>query len=157
MGWPWDQLVPAAVLRDIPGLGGGALIDFRTGSPRVAVFDRVAAQASAAAFWDALAGQQDRHANNYRYDASTDRLSLIDHAFAFARPGDLCPNAMFLVARRARNQTGLRGHEIAALDALLSGDLHGLRGYLAEERADALEARAERMLRGRCLPLPGRF
>jgi hypothetical protein len=157
MGEPWSQLVPAAVLRNIPDLNGGALLNYRAGGPNPEVFDRAPGQVYAAAFWDALIGQQDRHATNFRYDPVENRLATIDNAFAFAVPGALCPNALFLAWRRSDGGTMLRSGELEALEALLGSDLHGLRDYLAPERADALEARAQGMLERHCLPLPGVF
>jgi hypothetical protein len=157
MGKPWDQLIPAAVLRNIDGLGGGALINYRVGQPTPDIFDLAPGQVHSAAFWDALIGQQDRHATNFRYDAANNKLALIDHAFAFAKPGDISPNSLFLTYRRSNNGVMLVEQELEALDALLSADLYGLRDFLDPERGDAFEARAQRMLQQRQLPLPGVF
>jgi hypothetical protein len=38
-----------------------------------------------AAFFDSLIAQQDRHSGNWRWDGN--RLTLIDHGYAFALPG----------------------------------------------------------------------
>ena len=42
----------------------------------------------AAAFFDSLIGQQDRHRGNYRWDATNEKLGLIDRGFAFAHAPD---------------------------------------------------------------------
>jgi hypothetical protein len=158
MGNPWDQLVPTAVLRNIPPLGGGALINRRRGAPDPQVFEHASAQADAAAFWDALIAQQDRHATNYRYEHETRRLALIDHAFSFATPGRFCNGGIFSFRRRNGGREKLTQDEVRALQVLLhSTGLHGLRGYIAQPRSDALHSRAEKMLQTRTLPYPGDF
>jgi len=158
MGAPWDQLVPAAVLRHLSPLGGGALINRRRGSPDPQVFEDARAQADAAGFWDSLIGQQDRHATNYRYDPETRSLALIDHAFSFALPGNHSNGAIFGARRRSEHRGQLTRGELDALDELLaSPDLHGLRTYIVDSRADALERRAQEMQRTKMLPLPGVF
>lgn len=158
LGGSWEQIVPTAVLRDVAGIGPGVLVNWRDGSPDLAVLDEAKAQAFAAAFWDALIGQQDRHLKNFRYDQTSRRLALIDNAFAFARPGDLLNESLFLRFRRSKHGTTLTNHEKTALSAFLeTGNLHGLRAFLADERAEALESRAHAMLERGMLPLPGAF
>lgn len=158
LGPPWDQLVPTAVLRDLQGPGPGVLINWRRGSPDPTVFEQANAQVCAAAFWDALIGQQDRHATNFRYDAEARRLALIDNAFAFARPNDLHNQSLFLAYRRSAHMVPLTKHEISALEAILeSDDLLGLRAFIAGDRANALESRVREMFERKMLPLPGNF
>lgn len=106
LGEPWEQLVPAAVLRHLDGIGPGA---------------------------------------------------LIDHGFAFAQPGDLLNDSLFLARRRSANASVLGERERVALEALLGEDLFGLPGFIAAERVDAIEQRARWMLERRLLPLPGEF
>lgn len=155
---PWEQLVPTAVLRTVDGAGAGVLLNRREGRPDLSVLTDAQAQALAAAFWDALIGQQDRHMTNFRYDCSSRRLAAIDNAFAFARPRDICNASFFLSHRRSHYGTALDELEQEALAGLLdSGDLHGMRDFLVEERADALEARAKKMLQSGVLPSPGAF
>jgi len=159
LGGRWEQMVPTAVLRDVPkGEGGGVLIDWRDGWGDPAAFADVTGLAYAAAFWDALIGQQDRHMNNFRYLARSRRLALIDNAFSFARPGDPINASLFLAYRRSHGATQLAQRELEALSGLLeSADLHGLSGFLPPDRLDALEVRAHKMLHTRMLPLPGAF
>jgi hypothetical protein len=160
MGDPWRQLLPTAVLRKIEGLGG-ALVRDRAGKNDPAAYVEAESQVMAAGFWDALIGNQDRNTRNYRYEAGPKRLALIDHGFAFARPGDLMnPNAAAFFAYRRRQPTGhvLMPRELSAVEALLdSGNLHGLREFLTVDRADALQARAEKMLQSKVLPAIGAF
>jgi hypothetical protein len=157
LGAPWSQLVPASVLRVIDN-AGGALTNDRKGKADLAVLDDASAQVKAAGFWDALVGNQDRHMNNFRYIAARRSLGLIDHGYSFARPGDILNASFFSAHRRSKNEHSLLLNERAALTELVdSGDLHGLRGYLPTDRADALEGRAHRMLQSGCLPLPGAF
>jgi hypothetical protein len=159
MGDPWRQLLPTAVLRNIGGRTG-VLVNHKDGKPNPDAFTDARGQVMAAALFDALIANQDRHALNYRYDATTRRLGLIDHGFAFARPGDFMNGSAFLAARLLAGppESLLSPTEQRVLEVLLdSGDLHGLRGFLATDRADALEARAENMARNRCLPAVGAF
>lgn len=159
MGDPWRQLLPTAVVRRIDG-SGGALINQKDGTPDPDAFTDAAGQVMAAALFDALIGNQDRNLLNFRYDATSTRLGLIDHGFAFARPGDFVNGSAFVAARRlAPAPAGvITDREERALEALLqSGDLHGLRRFLTANRADALEERARRMLGRRCLLGVGDF
>jgi len=159
LGGQYEQLVPAAVLREIEGVGPGVLINFRRGKPDEAVLQEAEAQARAAALWDALIGQQDRHATNFRYEAESRRLALIDHAFSFARPGDVC-NQSFFLAERRRTPGGqsVQATETQTLERLLdSEDLLGLRMFLTPDRSEALANRAQALLESRILPLPGTF
>lgn len=160
MGPPWDQLMPTAVFRTMQALGSGALVNKRRGSPEPApvVFENARAQADSAALWDALVGQQDRHASNFRYESESRSLALIDHGFAFAVPGNRCNASVFLDERLAQNRAALHPNETQALQNLLaSGDLYGLRGYIEGPRADALQTRAEAMLSSQSIPPTGRF
>lgn len=156
MGDPWRQLLPTAVLRQLRG-HGGALVNDKHGRVNGEVFREAEGQVNAAGFWDALVGQQDRNGRNYRYVQSTKRLGLIDHGFAFARPGDICNAAMFHATRKRLAGT-ITSSEQKVLEALLaSDDLYGLRGFLDEDRVEALENRAREMLRSRLIPVPGAF
>ncbi len=158
LGDPWRQLLPTAVLRSIDG-HGGALINDKHACVDTRVFQEAEGQVKAAGFWDALIGQQDRNARNYRYDHSRRRLGLIDHGFAFARPGDPLNGSMFHAARkRMPGGATLLSHEEEVLETLVSsGDLLGLRGYIDGDRAEALDARARMMLAKRLLPAVGEF
>ncbi|HTX10624.1 MAG TPA: hypothetical protein VME22_18515 [Solirubrobacteraceae bacterium] len=152
IGNPWRQLLPTAVLRVIDNKGG-ALINDKKGKVDAAVFTEAVSQVDAAAFWDALIGNQDRNMRNFRYDAAHRRLGLIDHGFVFARPGDLINrSSYFLATRLTQSKRTLTQRECDVLEALLEADLYGLRRVLAVDRADALQARAERMLSSRLLP-----
>jgi hypothetical protein len=157
LGDPFEQLLPTAVLRDVAGAGPGVLVNFRVGGPDPAVFAEAPAQVHAAAFWDALIGQQDRHASNFRYDSTARRLAAIDSAFAFARPGDLLHGALFIEHRLAQHGEALTEDERDTLEQLLDQDLYGLPMFLAPDRAQAFQARTERMLASGVLPAPGDF
>jgi hypothetical protein len=158
MGNPWRQLLPTSVFRKIDD-AGGALTNEKAGAINYDVFTGAPAQVASAAFFDALIGNQDRNAGNFRYDAESKRLGLIDHGFVFARPGDPINNGSFFHGwRRQQNQLGLSPRELNALEALLdSEDLHGLRNFIAEDRADAVQARAEKMQASKCLIGVGAF
>lgn len=152
MGDPWRQLLPTAVLRVIDN-NGGALVNDKHGKVDTAVFTEAASQVAAAAFWDALIGNQDRNMRNFRYDARHRRLGLIDHGFVFARPNDpINRSSYFLAERRRQGLISITQREQTVLEELLASELHGLRDFLAADRADALQARGERMFSSRCLP-----
>ncbi|MDO8187810.1 hypothetical protein Q5424_10480 [Conexibacter sp. JD483] len=158
LGDRWERMVPTAVLRDVPGVGGGVLVNWRDGWPDWAGAIEAKDQAHAAAFWDALIGQQDRHRANLRFDPRRRRLALIDNAFAFARPNDRSNASEFLAHRRRCNETSLTRGEQMTLDSLVDGDaFHGLKDFLAADRFAAFSDRARKMLSKRVLPLPGDF
>lgn len=158
LGDPFDQLLPTAVLRDVPGAGPGVLVNFREGGPDPVVLSEAPAQVHATAFWDAVIGQQDRHAANFRYDRAAKRLAAIDSAFAFARPGDFINNGSFFIEyRHATSGSALDHDERAALQELVDHDLYGVREFLAGDRGDALKYRVERMLASGLLPASGDF
>lgn len=148
LGPPWDQIVPPVVLRSFDGRMGSFALERPGQALRTDLSTIDAGEIRAAAFFDSLIGQQDRHRGNYL--AAGDRLTLIDHGYAFARPDDYC-NYSDLTAHRARSPERtkrLTGAEIDALDRLLdSPDTCGLEGILEPERLTALRDRAEVMRR----------
>lgn len=142
LGEPYRSLVPPCVLREVEGKMGSFALE-RPGVPSRGVDTVDEGELRAAAFFDCLIGQQDRHRNNYL--VSGDRLTLIDHGYAFAKPGNLC-NFSDFVTWRGQHETRLNGAEIDALDKVLdSEDAGGLRGLIEDDRLDALLGRAQRM------------
>jgi hypothetical protein len=174
LGSPWSEIVAPAVWWDPPGAddirdsgpfllgmaGSASLPEPGTG------FEQLI---SDAAFFDALIGAQDRHDQNLRATAMPPSLGLIDHGYAFARPGDrhnTFPTAGFFQRLRC-GQRHFRLHYGRALDyhalgalspnlashekhalTRLNADLSGLLGIadlLPEDRADALRDRVQRM------------
>lgn len=111
-----------------------------------------------AAFFDALIAQQDRHIAQYHWDAQAHRLGLIDHGFAFARPGDVINKSIFLDRRHAQGRGVLTQPEQRALSEIArSPHLAGLRQILQERQADALARRIERMRDSGSLIHPGEW
>ena len=175
LGPPWSDLVAPAVWLDPPGAldirASGPVIFGMGGAPGVPEpgvgFDQLV---SDAAFFDALIGSQDRHDGNLR-SSRAPSLGLIDHGFAFARPGDYhnsYPTAGFFQRLRFGQRQfalwhgpvldysgvgplspALAAHEQAALAKLIgtSGDLLGIAQLLPDDRAQALRERARRMHR----------
>lgn len=142
MGQPWSEIVPPVVVREFNGKVGSFAIE------RAGKSNNYSPQGTGewreAAFYDALIGQQDRHPGNYLI--AGDRLTLIDHGYTFARPGDY-KNYSWLATERRRSDPALSFHEREVLSRLVaSPDLLGMRKFLQPARADALQARAERML-----------
>jgi hypothetical protein len=152
MGAPWDTLVPTAVMRWLPSGGGivggwGPLIRKGLGpSGDVTPFD-VRQLCRPAALFDALIGQQDRHLSNQRFEATTGRLTLIDHGFAF--PGGRWRfNASAFLRRRHDDD----GAKLDADEVTLLGELPrqpvwaDLDLILSPQQMEALEWRRTRML-----------
>jgi hypothetical protein len=109
-----------------------------------------------AAFIDALIAQQDRHPGNWRWDGN--RLTLIDHGYTFAIPGDILNHSDFVAARHSFGAANLLQDERAALNRLVSDpQLLGMRSLLLPDRADALADRARRMLARGELLRPAEF
>lgn len=143
LGGTWEEIVPPVVIREINGQMGSFALERpgRTGSHQGWT---ASPEWRAAAFYDALIGQQDRHPNNYL--VAGDRISLIDHGYAFARPGDYKNYSWFQDARIDAGSAALTVEERAALDRLLnSEDTLGMDRMLQPARAKALRARAVRM------------
>jgi hypothetical protein len=141
------EIVAPCVMRSISG-SAGSLSARRLGFPhRPEPFTAAPDQCHAAAFFDCLIAQQDRHVGNYRWEPGARRLGLIDHGFAFAVPGARFNASCFVHWRHAGHQPALDDWERSALEVLLqSGDLHGLAGVLADDQASALHDRAQRMV-----------
>lgn len=143
LGEPWSRLVPPCVLRPIDGRLGS--FSRRVPGDSISPLGSVPSDdIEAAALFDALTGQQDRHSSNLLVE--DEQLALIDHGFAFGRPGDYF-NASMLVGYRNRSQPDLHEHELRALRRLVeSSDLLGVGGLLEPERGAAMWDRANRML-----------
>ena len=151
LGKPWRDLMPACVLRPVQGrLGSFAR---RVPGDATSPLGSVPPSAiAAAAFFDSLTAQQDRHGSNLLVDGP--RMQLIDHGFTFAKPGDYDNATMFVSYRHRKGDPTLTGPERKALRRLLdSPGLLGMRPVLEVARADALADRARRMLQlGAILP-----
>jgi hypothetical protein len=158
LGLPYSELVAACVLREHEG-EAGALSARQYGlSWSREPFTEMPDSCFAAAFFDSLIAQQDRHRGNYRWDAGNRKLGLIDHGFAFAKPGQFFNKSEFVVWRWKQGTAELAADERAALQGLLdSGDLYGLAWFLLAEEADALAVRARRMLEQGTILGPGEF
>lgn len=158
LGAPFSELVAVCVLRACEG-EAGSLSRYVPGEEALKeAFSDAPEQCAAAAFFDALAAQQDRHHGNARWDSDTGRLGLIDHGFCFALPGDYPNAAEFVAWRWQESRQALTDPEVEALRRLLdSSDLLGLAGVLLSERAQALRERAESMHQRRTILRPGEF
>lgn len=149
MGPPWSERIAPVVVRELSGEVGSFIAE----RPGVAafsyVFDSQPDGADDVAFFDAVIGNQDRHRGNFLVDDSGDEVTIwpIDHGYTFARPTDYS-NYEFLQYNRITKGDGLlREHETAALKRLVaSPTLLGVRPVIGDERADAVVARAQRML-----------
>ena len=154
LGAPFSQLLPPCVVRTIGG-ETGSLIAHRSKSDDwieiEELYETQTAQCAAAAFFDSLIGQQDRHDGNYRYDVTSGRLSLTDHGFSFPGGTDLNQwrfNASFFVEQRhLRGESALSESEVAALEFLTrSPAFANLHELLGADRSARLIERAHTML-----------
>jgi hypothetical protein len=188
LGEPFTELVPTAVWRELPNVrellieanpkrhprpedvyndnyDRGVLIEYVPGHPNLEPFTtQFAVQASDAALFDALIGQQDRHTTNFRWDEGTQRLHLIDNGFAFPYANAPAADSVFLQWRSLNGRLGLnemlpnigarRIDERATLEHLQrSGALPQIAGLLREDRGACLLDRCQTMLdTGRLLP-----
>jgi hypothetical protein len=154
LGGVWRRIVCPCVVRDVAGRMGSLSEKSPLPSKGGRVVD--SPELRDAAFLDVLACQPDRNGGNYFTDGSGGpSVSLYDHGFCFARPGDYVN-----VSRLAQRFAGepLTAGEKDSLGRLLaSPDLFGLRRVLEAERADAVEDRARRMLAGGVLLDAGDF
>jgi hypothetical protein len=143
LGAPWIEIVTPTVIRTInnePGSFAGMMTGYEgETSPHYL--------RHAAALFDALIGQQDRHSGNYLTNG-INGLGLIDHGYAFARPGDSCNFSEFVADRHSGGRTAdLTEHERSALNRLLhSPRLADVEGIIQPDRVAALGQRAGRML-----------
>lgn len=149
---PWADLVATTVMKfpHHPETGQpmvGAASIFRGGDVgKRGFYAAVPDQVAAAAFFDALIGQQDRNKGNVLWYEERQRIYLIDHSFSFARSGGRHGSSDLVEWRWTRGSQALTASELGALGRLLdSDDLLTLRRFLEPNRADALEARARRM------------
>lgn len=144
LGEPWRGLVPTCVLRPVEGRLGS--FSRRVEGDATSPLGTVPPPAiAAAAFFDSLTAQQDRHGGNLLVDGPS--LQLIDHGFTFAKPGDYANASMFVSYRHRSGNPRLTAPERKALRRLLdSSDALGLAAVLERDRVDALRSRARRML-----------
>jgi hypothetical protein len=144
LGEPWRNLVSPCVLREYAGEDGSLSLQAQ-GWPGDLAPTLNPTWCLPAAFFDSLVAQQDRHAGNWRWDGN--RLTLIDHGYAFARPGDILNHTDLLEARHRHGAALLLAGERQVLKRLL-GDaaLLGIAGLLLPDRAEALKERARQML-----------
>lgn len=164
LGPPYNRMVPVTVLRfheadpvtrwQYPKIkdGWGSLASEQPGISLDPAPLTDSAVNDPAAFFDALIGQQDRHVAQYRWEEETGHLGLIDHGFAFARPGNFFNQSVFVARRHAEGREALGQDELEALERIAAEELIGMRDILRPDQAAALEARIERMRSSGKLP-----
>ncbi|HYM46201.1 MAG TPA: hypothetical protein VES65_08600 [Solirubrobacteraceae bacterium] len=155
LGPPWDEIVVPCVLREYAGEDGSLSLR-AIGWPRDMAPTLNPTWCFPAAFFDSLIAQQDRHDGNWRWDG--ERLTLIDHGYSFAMPGAVLNYSDFVAARHDHGAATLLANERESLARLVGdSELLGAARFLLPERARALASRAERMLAGNKVLLPGEF
>lgn len=155
LGKPWQDIVAPCVLREYGG-DDGALSLQAPGWPGDLAPTQNPAWCLPAAFVDSLIAQQDRHPGNWRWDGH--RLTLIDHGYAFALPGQILNHSELVLARHSRGAAALVEEERSALTRVLGDpNLLGMATLLLDDRAQALADRAQRMLTRDEILAPGEF
>ena len=155
LGQPWEGLLAPCVLREHAGELGALSLQAR-GWPGDPAPTLNPTWCIPAAFFDSLIAQQDRHPGNWRWDG--ERLTLIDHGYAFARAGDILNHSDLLAARHIHGAAVLLAEELDALSRLVASDeLLGMASFLSEDRARALVDRAQRMIDRREVVSVGEF
>lgn len=155
LGSPWQELVAPCVLRDYAG-DDGALSLQAPGWPGDPAPTQNPTWCLPAAFLDSVIAQQDRHSGNWRWDGN--RLTLIDHGYAFALPCHILNHSDVVAARHTHGAAALLAEERDALQRLLDDpELFGMAKFLLEDRAQALADRARRMLASAEILPPGEF
>jgi hypothetical protein len=158
LGSPLGQVVTPCVLWSYHGEPGSLSRRLEGVNKTTEPLGAAPDQCRAAAFFDCLIAQQDRHLGNLRWDVANRRLGLYDHGYSFAASGDYLNDTVFLAWRRAQGAQGLEQWELDALDqVLIDPGLLGLREILLPARADALESRARSMRQSEELLAPGDF
>jgi hypothetical protein len=148
MGEQFAEIVTPCVLRKLDG-DEGALATWQPGtSPDAQVFAEAPEACKTAALFDAVIGQQDRNDFNYLWDADEKRLALVDHGYAFARPGDRRNASIFCTWRHQQRSGKLSDDEQEALQRFAgpSGPLGTIEACLEPARAKVLRDRVESML-----------
>lgn len=156
MGPGHRVLVPDVVIRSVWPTSAGAHSGFGVVSVGVvgAANHRQPLQDAAfcdrAAFFDAVIAQQDRHMANFRWDATSGRLSLLDNGYAFAAPTPkyLRWASVFVEARHAAGRIQLTADEISILQRLQSEPpvRSWLTNLLNADQVAAFFDRVDRML-----------
>lgn len=155
LGEPYDRLVAVTVYRSVGPPGddpaswseGSLALKHEGAAMKGGVVRRDAREdALAAGFFDALIGNQDRHAAQFRFDEITGALGLLDHGFSFAVERALCRGAYFQTFRR-QERALITERERDVLRRLLDdSELFGLAGVPEADRVERLRWRAQRML-----------
>jgi len=155
LGGEVEEIVAPTVMRHLHGEWGSLASRWYGDAATIKPMLQRPDQCLAAAFFDSLIAQQDRHLGNIRWDDGKQHLGLFDHGYAFADPGATLNESAFVAWRWQQGKEALGQWEHDALiDLLGSHDLHGMTEFLQSRRANALEDRARRMLQsGRILVL----
>lgn len=156
LGEPLAGLVAPCVMWSHSGEAGSLTRRLGGVSRTPAPLTEAVEQCRAAAFFDALISQQDRHFGNVRWDAAGCRVGLFDHGYSFGLPGQRSNAAVFVDWRWRSGGQALDGWERDALERVVADDaLLGLDSVLSADRGAALRARADRMLAAGTVLRPG--
>ncbi|HEX8741708.1 MAG TPA: hypothetical protein VF712_01110 [Thermoleophilaceae bacterium] len=154
LGPRYERLLPTTVYRRIEGRWGSLAAELPGTKPGRPAFVHAVDQVNDAGFFDVLIGQQDRHGNNFLWDAEGGRLGLFDHGFAFPAVGaEHRVRSAVLRNQRRWKQMKLTDEEVELIERVLgSGDLLGITPLLEPERADEMTRRLESLGEHRMIP-----
>jgi hypothetical protein len=148
LGPQYQRLLPVTVYRKIEGKWGSLAAELPGTKPAGGAYAGAPDQVDDAGLFDVLIGQQDRHLNNFLWDANGGRLGLFDHAFAFPAAGHKHRIRSWQLQRQRRyKKVELAGEEVQLIERVLaSGDLLGIEPLLEPERAEEMKSRLQRLL-----------
>jgi hypothetical protein len=156
LGPRYARLLPVTVYRKIDDEWGSLAAAQPGRKPAVgATFMGAPEEVNDAGFFDALIGQQDRHANNLLWDDAEGRLRLIDHGFCFPG-GSTGPHRIRtwkLQNQRRQKKLALDEEELALINRVLgSDDLLGIQPLLEPERGNEMTRRLKLLLTSKTIP-----
>lgn len=148
LGTRYEQLLPVTVYRRVHGRWGSLAAHLPGTKPAGAAYAEAPDQVNDAGFFDVLVGQQDRHLNNFLWDAESRRLGLFDHGFCFPAVGPKHRIRTWQLQRqRLYTKLRLDDDEVELVQRVLdSGDLLGIEPLLEPARAAEMKNRLQRLL-----------
>jgi hypothetical protein len=158
VGEEYERLLPPTVYRKIDGEWGSLSSKLSGTKPGTGSYTAAPDQVNSAGFFDVLVGQQDRHLNNFMWDATLGRLGLFDHGFCFPGEGrEHRIRTAALQGQRRYKRIELSSDEIDLVKRVLaSGDLLGIAPLLEPERVARMAVRLENLLKRRPPVIPRR-
>lgn len=156
LGPEYTQMVSPCIIREVGGQWGSVSFGQTGTSTHRAGIRSISElpkdQVDNLAFFDAVIRQQDRHEGNFLVDNRG--IVAIDHGFSFSNNREYM-NYSKIQAYRASARPELTQQEFQLLVRITgSSNCLGLKDIIGEDRAKALQTRAQNMLKTGRIPLP---